>query len=521
MSSNFFTSSKNFSAAAFAILFAVLLTGCGGGNSSKTSMENNLPSPVAGGINGEVLEPGPKGESPVPSSEANKLPQISVGPRQFADPNVLLTLRGSATAASGSQIVKTLWTQVSGPEVDIPSPQELDNLILIPDVSLATQMEFRLTAQDSEGRINSATLSILVKPVPTFVKVIGGVFNESSERAVFKIRLNAPSTTTVNVSYVTQDGTANSGTREEGLDYVAASGEITFEPGEVLKEIPVTLINDVDEESDETFGLQVTAIDGAATYANSGVAIIRDGIEPHLSQSLQFSENGPITVYPGDEYNNILVNPGEGTGDIIYSSSNSSVASVDAQGRVTAVALGTATVTAIKFADDDYLSAEASYTVNVISRGYAPSVSIIAPNERSTADGYSVQLGDTVDLQGSVYDREDGELPTQAQIAESEKTGNPITSLKWTSDLDGFLGYGATLDTNKLSQGTHVISYSATDSNGNTTTVSARILVGNVAPWAYADASSTYCPDETSASECYFPSRVNDTDLSTALELGE
>jgi len=514
MSSNIFKMPTFFKAYIFASCFAIVLTGCGGGNSSTASTENNLPSPVPSGINGEVLVPNPNGLSPVSPSEMNLLPEVSVGQRQFADPNVLLSLRGSAVAASGAQIVKTLWTQVTGPDVIIPSPQSLDNLILVPDVSIATNLEFRLTAQDSEGRINSATLSILVKPVPTFVKVIGGVFNESDESAVFKIRLNAPSTTPITVSYITQDGTANSGSREESLDYVAVSGEIVFAAGEVLKEIPITLINDVTEEDDEIFSLQVTAIDGTATHANTGVVIIRNGTEPSASQSIQFSESGPITIYLGEQYNNNLSNAGEGTGDIIYSSSDTSVATVNAQGLVTSVAIGTTTITATKFSDDIYLSAENSYTLNVISRGYAPSVSIVAPNERENPDGYSVELGDTVDLRGVVYDREDGDLPTQAQIDESAKTGNPITSLKWVSNIQGVLGYGDTLDTNELLQGTHVISYSATDSNGNTTTVSTRVLVGNIAPWASAEASSTYCPDQEELADCYYPFRVNDTSLS-------
>ena len=503
-----------FSACVFASFLAMTLTACGGGKSSTATTENNLPSPVPGGINGEVLVPSPTGESPVPPSTMDSLPQVSVGQRQFADPNVLLTLRGSAVAASGAQIVKTLWTQVSGPDVIIPSPQSLDNLILVPDVSIATNLEFRLTAQDSEGRINSATLSILVKPVPTFVKVIGGVFNESSEKAVFKVRLNAPSTSPVTVSYLTQDGTANSGSRDESLDYVAASGEVVFAAGEVLKEIPVTLINDVAEEGDETFSLQVTAVDGATTYANNGVVIIRNGVEPQLSQKIQFSESSPTTIYLGEQHASVLTSSGEGSGDILYSSSDSSVATINALGVVTSAAIGTTTITATKIADDIYLSATASYTLQVISRGYAPTVSILAPNERENPDGYSVELGNTVDLRGVVYDREDGELPTQAQIDESEKTGNPITSLKWVSNIQGVLGYGDTLDTNELTQGTHIISYSAIDSNGNTTTVSTRVLVGNIAPWASAEASSTYCPDQEDLANCYYPFRVNDTSLS-------
>jgi len=515
MNSNFikFPQSKIFSGYILASFFAAFLTSCGG-ESSKASTENNLSSPVASEINGEVLAPGTKGQSPVPPSTLELLPQVTVGQRQFADPNVLLNLQGTAVAATGSQIVKTLWTQVSGPQVVIPSPQALNNLIVVPDVSIATNLEFRLTAQDSEDRINSATVSILVKPVPTFVKVIGGVFNEADEQAVFKIRLNAPSTTPITISYLTQDGTANSGSRDEDLDYVATFGDIVFEAGEVLKEIPVTLINDVAEEDDETFSLQVTAIDGSATHANKGVVIIRNGTEPQLSQSIEFSEKGHLSVLIGEEYTN-PINPAPlGSGDIMYSSSDSSIATVNAKGVVTGVGAGTVLITATKLADENYLSATASYALQVISRGTPPTVNIFAP-ERSSADGYSVQMGETLDLWGSASDQEDGELPTQAQIDISEKTDTPITSLTWVSDIDGFLGYGDTLDINWLSQGTHYITYSATDSDGNTGSATVRILVGNIAPFfSSVFAESTYCPDPNDRENCYDATHVYDTSLS-------
>lgn len=580
-----------------ASLFAIFLSACGGGEASKTSMKNDLPSPVAGGINGEVLQPGSTGASPVPTTTQLQLPQVSVGQRQFADPNVLLNLRGTAVAATGSQIVKTLWTQVTGPEVVIPSPQALENMVLMPDVTLATQLEFRLTAQDSEGRVNSATVSILVKPVPTFVKVIGGVFNEADEKAVFKVRLNAPSTSPVTVSYTTQDGTANSGSREDSLDYVAASGEIIFAAGEVLKEIPITLVNDVYEEDDEIFSLQVTAIDAAATHANTGVAIIRNGAEPQLTRDFEFNNKGnDVTLYVGEELNNSVV-PEDMS--VIYSSSNSQVANVSSAGVVSGLAPGTVTITATKPAQGDYVSVSKSYQVSVRSRGAAPVVNIFRasvsigfePNSvageygtftndakgatsfkpgsaasnlgigqsvvenfsvvtidgqifpievtvtgddkgpvvviedynainnfmtGADVDGYSVQMGETVELVGKALDQEDGQLPSQSNLG--SETPELNTSLVWSSNIDGVLGYGESLDINTLSQGTHLITYSVTDGDGNVGSASTRVLVGNIAPSAYwAYASSTYCASETSSLHCYYPYRVNDTKLSTAL----
>jgi hypothetical protein len=581
--------------AIFLLASLVALSGCGGGSASTTSTENQLPSPVAGGIDGEELVPGTVGQSPIPASALELLPQVSVGQRQFADPNVLLNLRGTVAAAANSDLVKTLWTQVTGPQVIIPSPLALENVILMPDVNVATQLEFRLTAEDSEGRVNSATVSILIKPVPTFVKVVGGVFNEADESAVFTVHLNAPSTLPLTISYVTQDGTATS----EG-DYEFASGEIILAAGEVVAEIPIVLINDVAEENDESFSLQVTAIDGEVSRANTGVAIIRNDTEPQLSQAITFTDAGPVSIYPGQEYTNILSTQAPGTGDIIYSSSNSSVASVDAQGKIvglttgnaqitatkladdvylsatnsysvqvafrgqaiqftsqgpvdiffnsvysnpldpafaspgtgsvvyassnplvatvdnqgniTPVSLGTTTISAVKSADNVYSSAQASYSLRVIGRGAAPVVSF-SQSSAIYQDGTSVLMGRTMNFSGSAQDAEDGALPTAAQVSNSQATGLPITSLRWTSSVDGFLGNGSSLNGISLTMGMHRITYSVTDSDGNVGSASIRVLVGNVAPLADASASSTYC----TTGDCYSPLRTNDSSLITTV----
>lgn len=76
-----------------------------------------------------------------------------------------------------------------------------------------------------------------------------------------------------------------------------------------------------------------------------------------------------------------------------------------------------------------------------------PTASIVSP-----ADGDAFDEGSSVTFQGSATDTEDGTL-----------TGS---SLVWTSDLDGQLGTGETVETSSLSAGDHTISLTATDSDG-------------------------------------------------------
>lgn len=93
----------------------------------------------------------------------------------------------------------------------------------------------------------------------------------------------------------------------------------------------------------------------------------------------------------------------------------------------------------------------------------APSVSITSP-----ADNSSFASGETISFQGSASDAEDGDL---------------TSSLTWTSSIDGVIGTGGSFS-RTLSDGTHTITASVTDSVGQTTTASITITVGAAPPTA-------------------------------------
>lgn len=84
----------------------------------------------------------------------------------------------------------------------------------------------------------------------------------------------------------------------------------------------------------------------------------------------------------------------------------------------------------------------------------SPSVAILSP-----ADG--ARLDTFINLIGAAYDPEDGNLSG--------------ASLVWSSDLDGVLGTGVTLQLSGLSEGLHTITLTATDSQGSASTASIQI----------------------------------------------
>ena len=95
----------------------------------------------------------------------------------------------------------------------------------------------------------------------------------------FTVTISGVSSVPVTVTYATADNTAVA-----GFDYNAASGTLTFAPGETSKMIPITVIGDNTAEPDETFFLNLSN-PGNATIADAqGIGTItNDEATPTLS----------------------------------------------------------------------------------------------------------------------------------------------------------------------------------------------------------------------------------------------
>ncbi len=91
-----------------------------------------------------------------------------------------------------------------------------------------------------------------------------------------------------------------------------------------------------------------------------------------------------------------------------------------------------------------------------------PEVTITAP-----ADNSRFGLGVAIDLQASATDQQDGDISGQGT---------------WSSSLDGDLGSGGSLRLDDLSRGSHSLSWTATDSDGQTARASIRVTVGDLDP---------------------------------------
>jgi hypothetical protein len=95
--------------------------------------------------------------------------------------------------------------------------------------------------------------------------------------AVLTVRLSSPRTSVVTVRYATANSTAVAGS-----DYEAASGTLTFAPGETANTLSVVVLRETLNEPDEAFFVNLSAPTGAVLSDNRGVGTIAndDGATP-------------------------------------------------------------------------------------------------------------------------------------------------------------------------------------------------------------------------------------------------
>ena len=95
--------------------------------------------------------------------------------------------------------------------------------------------------------------------------------DSGTKQASFAVTLSQATTVSVTVAYATADDTAT-----QPADYTAASGSLTFAPGETSKSVAVDVKGDLLEESNETFALALSNPGGATLGTAQGTGTIVD-----------------------------------------------------------------------------------------------------------------------------------------------------------------------------------------------------------------------------------------------------
>ena len=93
--------------------------------------------------------------------------------------------------------------------------------------------------------------------------------NTGTRTMSFSVTLSAASSQAVSVNYATSDGTATTPS-----DYAAANGTLTFQPGQKVKSIPVSVVGDTAVERDETLTVALSSPVNAAIAQGSATGTI-------------------------------------------------------------------------------------------------------------------------------------------------------------------------------------------------------------------------------------------------------
>ena len=104
----------------------------------------------------------------------------------------------------------------------------------------------------SGGGYDAVTAKVAVTVIdndePYSLSIANAGAIESAGHAVFTVTLSGQSTSVVTVNYATSDGTA-----EAGSDYAASSGALSIPVGSTTAEIRVPILDDTEDEANETF----------------------------------------------------------------------------------------------------------------------------------------------------------------------------------------------------------------------------------------------------------------------------
>ena len=129
----------------------------------------------------------------------------------------------------------------------------------------------RAICTDDERMLSHAT-SVRVAGPPAISVSDAAVQEAEGAVLVFSVTLSRASSRTITVSYATQDGTA-----QAGSDYTAASGALTFNPGDTSQTVSVTVLTDSDDEGQETLTLTLSNPSQATLDDATATGTIEDG----------------------------------------------------------------------------------------------------------------------------------------------------------------------------------------------------------------------------------------------------
>ena len=201
--------------------------------------------------------------------------------------NTALKVSLQATDVDGAPLTFLLLSQPTAGTLSGTPP----NLIYTPRAGFVGSDGFTFRASDGKALSSIATVKISVLPGLTIDDVVSKEGIDGPTIFTFTVRLSIASTQTVSVKFATEDGTARAGS-----DYAAATGTLSFAPGETLKTLKVSVSGDQLFEADETFRVVLSAPVNAVIVDGTAVGTILND-DPALGVTVLVPETASIAIH--------------------------------------------------------------------------------------------------------------------------------------------------------------------------------------------------------------------------------
>lgn len=174
-----------------------------------------------------------------------------------ASANSDFTPVASILVFSPGEVSKTVTIAIVGDQI-----QENDELFY---VDLTAPNNASISDSRGVGTLQNDDAAPLISVADSSVTEGTG----STAQMSFNVILNVASSLPVTVKYATANGTALSGS-----DYGAASGTLTFQPGDISKTVKINISGDSLHESDETFSFNLNTPTNATIDRDSAIGTI-------------------------------------------------------------------------------------------------------------------------------------------------------------------------------------------------------------------------------------------------------
>jgi len=216
-----------------------------------------------------------------------------------------VTASGTLTFSPG-QLAQTLTVTVNGDVAFEPNETFNVNLSSATNATIAdSQGVGTISNDDSQPTIAINDVSLTEGNAGTTV-------------ATFTVSLSNASSQTITVNYTTADNSATAGS-----DYVAASGTLTFTPGQLTQSIAVTVNGETMFEPNETFNVNLSGATNATIADNQGVGTItNDDSQPTISINDVSQDEGNAGTTSA-VFTVSLSNPSNQTITVSYATANS------------------------------------------------------------------------------------------------------------------------------------------------------------------------------------------------------